>query len=115
MPAPAAESDAYVSPKRRRSHTAAPSASAEASAASVTRASAPIQPRSTASTKKKTIPSSITTPPVHASARAPRRTVQSNGSRGSATTTGTGVRFGGGGGEATKVSDPNPVSDTGAG
>src|SRR5438309_8821646 len=112
MPAPAAESDAYVSPKRRRSHTAAPSASAEASAPSATRASSPIQPRSTASTKKKTIPSSITTPPVHASARAPSRTVQSNGSLGSTTIGGC---FGGGGGEATKVSDTKAVSDTGEG
>src|SRR6266850_109749 len=81
MPAPAAESDAYVSPKRARSQSEAPMRTPETAAPSVTRASGPIQPRSTASTKKKTIPRRVTAPPVHASARAPRRTERSIGSR----------------------------------
>ena len=52
---------------------------AEASAPRVTRAVGPIQPRSTASTKKKTTPRSVTTPPAHASARAPSSTLRSSG------------------------------------
>ena len=49
----------------------------DASAPSVTRATGPIQPRFTASTKKKTIPSSVTAPPAQASAFAPNKADQS--------------------------------------
>ena len=95
MPTPAAESDAYVSPKRRRSSSDAARTSAETLAPSATRATGPIQPRSTASTKKKTMPRSVTAPPVQASARAPSRTERSSGSRGG---------FGGRGGRAARRS-----------
>src|SRR6478735_52164 len=50
--------------------------STDASAPRVTRATGPIQPRFTASTKKKTIPSSVTAPPAQASAFAPNRADQ---------------------------------------
>src|SRR4051812_15155822 len=82
MPAPADETEAYVSPKLRRSQTPAPTRAADAAAPRVIRAVGPIQPRSTASTKKKTTPRSVTIPPVQARVRAPRRTLKSSGSRG---------------------------------
>ena len=61
----------------------APTTTADTAAPSETRIEGPIQPLSTASTKKKTIPRSITAPPVQASVRAPSRTDRSIGSRGS--------------------------------
>src|SRR3954451_21801774 len=78
MPAPAAATAASVVPKRRGAQTPAPKSSAEAITPSDTRAVGPIQPRSTASTKKKTTPSTVTAPPVRASARAPSHAEKSN-------------------------------------
>src|SRR5436190_22959234 len=77
MPAPTAASDEYVSPKRRRSHRPEPNTSADATPPQATRASGPIQPRLTASTKKKTTPRSVTTPPAQASAFGPSRAPKS--------------------------------------
>lgn len=47
----------------------------------MTRAVGPIQPLFTARTKKKTIPSSVTAPPTHDSAFAPRSADQSSSRR----------------------------------
>ena len=68
-PAPTAASAAYVRPYRRRAR-ARRRTRGRAAPPSATRRAGPIQPRFTASTKKKTIPSSVTTPPAR---RAPSR------------------------------------------
>src|SRR5258706_12515786 len=77
MPTPTAASDAYVSPKRRLNHKAARKTIPEASEPHATRAPGPIQSLFTARMKKKTIPSSITTPPAQASALAPKSSAKS--------------------------------------
>ncbi len=73
IPAPAAASAECTGPYARCSQRPAPKTRSEASAPRLTRSTGPIQPRFTASTKKKTIPSSVTRPPAHASAFGPRR------------------------------------------
>src|SRR5262245_7037666 len=81
-------------------YTPAPKTSVEAIAPSETRATGPIQPRFTARTKKKTIPSSVTAPPAQASAFAPKNTDQSisRGSRVGSGGSGFGAGLGAGGG-----------------
>src|SRR3954468_6417113 len=109
MPTPAADTDAYVSPKRRRNQYAAPRQIVDAATPRLTRATGPIQPRFTASTKKNTIPSSITPPPVHARARAPNSTDQSTSTRSrsgafhSGSGSDTSIGFGSGSGAAGEV------------
>src|SRR6266540_5445996 len=73
MPAPTAASAEYVVSYRRCSHRPAPRTIAEATPPNATLIPGPIQPRLTASTKKKTTPRSVTTPPAKASAFAPIR------------------------------------------
>src|SRR3954454_18283129 len=94
MPTPTAASDAYGPPNLRRKTTPARKTTADATAPQRTRASGPIQPLFTARMKKKTTPSSITTPPAQASAFAPRSSAKSISRRGRGGLGGLGGRLG---------------------
>src|ERR671914_1693070 len=103
----------------------APKTSADASAPSPTRSTGPIQPRFTASTKKKTTPSSVTRPPAQASVRAPSRSARSSsrggrggGAGGAGGATGSrrgGAAAAGGGGGGAGVGLGKGVGSGGAG
>jgi hypothetical protein len=86
MPAPTAESDECVSPKRRRSQSPAKKTVADATAPQSTRTPGPIQPWLAARMKKKMTPRSVTMPPAQASTCGPGRSErsQSRGGRGGA-------------------------------
>src|ERR671924_222588 len=89
---------------------------AEASEPSATRATGPIQPRFTASTKKKTMPSRVTTPPAQARTFALKRSAKvrplhHGGWGGSAG----GGRFGGTGGRGCAGGRDGEVGATGTG
>src|SRR5262249_58032008 len=70
IPAPTAARAEYVCPYRRRSQRPPANTSIDAIAPIAQRCQGPIQPRLTASTKRRTTPSSVTVPPATARARA---------------------------------------------